>query len=554
MLKRPTMVQFDAKLAAVATIAMVLAGGPLRSHATVPTTASDDRPASERRFDKVIAENLSRVVDPPIVSDTSDAPFRDRVVHFIRDVAAGSPARCALTGRGAPLVHLYRDGQLVGRGASRANDLCPALKEATRRALAAAGAPKSIAGARFVVELGEQWIVEHEGSGLPLADGMVPVRAVDRALLAAHVDSAARYLTHVVDPQRGGAHKFYYPNTDAFEDVLHTVYSASTALTFLKLYDKNHDARYLDLAKRATRFVLSMQKPSGAFSYSIDTRTGEPDDVLYVGTASKSIFTLLELHEVEAAKRAADWLITMQRPDGSVLSSNKTSKKESLLYTGQVLSALSRVYRATKDPQYLAAAARTAVYLGDKVAAKGCYLGDDYRAPNPISSSWVVMSLLDFDRATSDGHFERVVFSCADALLQRQDRSDDPSRNGRYSGALSSSGNGWVAEVMSETYLHCRRKGRAGCERYRDSVVAASRLLLQHTYSPANAFMTKNPAAAMGGVFWSTRDRYVRTDAVCHATNALLGVIDDLPGGTLVTLPEGALSQVEASDGADGDE
>ena len=162
--------------------------------------------------------------------------------------------------------------------------------------------------------------------------------------------------------------------------------------------------------------------------------------------------------------------------------------------------------------------------------------------------------MLDFDRATPDGRFERTVFRCADDLLARQDRrTDDAYRSGRFRGALSSSGNGWIAEVMSEVYLHCRRKSGPGCDRYKDSVVATARVLMQHTYTRANAFMVKNPEASDGGVFWSSPDRWVRTDAVCHATNAYLGVVDHLGAGALLSIPERPLAErlrlVAAADG-----
>jgi hypothetical protein len=97
--------------------------------------------------------------------------------------------------------------------------------------------------------------------------------------------------------------------------------------------------------------------------------------------------------------------------------------------------------------------------------------------------------------------------------------------------------------VMSEVYHHCRKKGTEGCDRYKDAVVAAIRLLLQYTYGPDSSFMVKNPKAAAGGVFWSVRDRYVRTDSVCHAMNAYLNIIGELGDGPLVTLPERPLAE-----------
>ena len=75
-----------------------------------------------------------------------------------------------------------------------------------------------------------------------------------------------------------------------------------------------------------------------------------------------------------------------------------------------------------------------------------------------------------------------------------------------------------------------------------DSVVAAARLLTQYAYSDKNAFGVKRPAAALGGVFWSVADPYVRTDSVCHATNAYLNILPHLGEGTLLELPERSLA------------
>jgi hypothetical protein len=256
---------------------------------------------------------------------------------------------------------------------------------------------------------------------------------------------------------------------------------------------------------------------------------------------------------MDAAALAADWLISMQRPDGGVRSYLEqgaegapwtVSRKESTLYTGQVLSALSRMYRATREPKYLDAAGRTANYLAERISSKGCWMGDDYRKPNPISSSWAVMSLLDFVRASGDARFERLVFRCADELVGRQRRKpDDVYRYGRWQRSLSSSGTGWLAEVMSEVYLTCVEKGQPSCERFQSAVVAAIRLLLQYTYTPESAFVAKNPKAAEGGIVWSAADRYVRTDSVCHAMNAYLNLVDHLGEGPLVDLPERPLAQ-----------
>ena len=540
--------------------------------------------ASDDRFDAKIAENIAKVPNPEVTIAESSAGsldntlFRDRTIEFVRKVSltekSGEPIVCDLpitsTRPFRAVVWGYRDGAQVARGEASNERLCIALKDATRQAVAsklsAGDSKESLADTRLAIELPEQGysILEFGKKGLELDHGVVPLRSLDKALVEKRIDDGQAYLLRVLDPKLDGAHKYYYAQNDSFEPELHSIYTASTALTLLKLYAKNGDAKLLERAKRSVEFLKTMQSTderdhtSGGFFYTFDLQRGKPEKKLVVGTTSKSIFTLLELSAVtkdsrylDMARRAADWLISMQLPSGasrSYLTQNEDGPwtvhaKESTLYTGQVLSALSRTYRATKDTKYLDAAAKTAMYLATKVEGKNCYVGDEYRKPNPVSSSWLVLSLLDFAKATSDKRFEDIVFRCSRELVGRQwRRPEDVYRHGRWKGSLSSSGTGWLAEVMSEVYGFCREKGRENCDVYKEAVVFAVRQILQNTYSPENDFVVKNPKIADGGVFWSVRERYVRTDSVCHAMNAYLNILPHLDAGVLVSLPEKPIS------------
>ncbi|HWN66420.1 MAG TPA: hypothetical protein VNM90_02210, partial [Haliangium sp.] len=345
--------------------------------------------------------------DPTIVSGSEaeamasldNAAFRDRAVSFARAVAAGgSSVPCTLpmiTAQPLPVtVWLFHGGSPAGRGQSADTGLCVALKEATRRAIAAAGADRErLAQARLVIELPDRdyALVEHEGKGVELSHGLVPVRVFDKALLRRRIDEGKAYLLRVIDPRLGGVHKYYHAPGDTFENRLHTIYTASTIYTLLKLHAHDKDESLREPIEHAARFLLSMQnrepgqRSHGAFHYSFDLERQEPERKFVVGTASKSIFTLIELHALTrdekylgAARLAADWLLTMQRPDGRVSSylrhkpggSWAVSTKESMLYTGQALSALSRMYVATGDKKYLGAATQTAGYLASKVATQ----------------------------------------------------------------------------------------------------------------------------------------------------------------------------------------
>jgi hypothetical protein len=557
--------------------------------ATGPTQGSGATAANPPDpFEAEIAKNLPGVPDPAIVpgaatetmASLDNAAFRDRVVGFVREVSAGGASvTCSLPMTVAKplqvIVWVFHGGATVGRGQSADVSLCVALKDATRRAIAAAGADRErLAQMRFAVELPERdyALVEHQGKGVELSHGLVPVRTFDKAMLRRRIDEGKAYLLRVIHPKLGGVHKYYHAPNDTFEERLHTIYTASTIFTLLKLYAHDKDERLREPIDRASRFLLSMQsrapgqRSHGAFHYSFDLQKQEPERKFVVGTTSKSIFTLIELHALtkdqqylDAARLAADWLLTMQRPDGRVSSylrqkpggSWVVSRQESMLYTGQVLSALSRTYLATGDKKYLGAATQTAGYLASKIAREGCYLGDDYRKPNPISSSWAILSLFDFAKASDEPEAKALVFRCAEELLGRQIRdAQDVYRYGRWRASLSSSGNGWLAEVMSEIYLYCEKNGMRGCGKYEDAIVKVIRLLMQHTYSAESSFVVKNPEMAIGGVFWNVLDRYVRTDSVCHAMNAYVYMIDHLDDGVLVEVPEPPLAERLGLDGA----
>jgi uncharacterized protein YyaL (SSP411 family) len=249
---------------------------------------------------------------------------------------------------------------------------------------------------------------------------------IDRA-----IHEGTEYLLRSINPKFHAVPRLYDVETDDAGKLLHTTYTASVAYTLLKVNDLFPDPRIPPRVKDCVRFLLSMQvrdgsRRHGAFRYSFNTATGQAEDRLVSGSAAKCIFTLLEAHGhdrdpacLAAARAAADWLVTMIRPDGSVvpyvrLGTNGwvRARRHSLLYDGQTLSALSRTYAATGEARYLAAALEIAHRLAAETAAQGWYLGDDYRPKNPVSTSWVALSLLDFWRVSRDAESARILAGC----------------------------------------------------------------------------------------------------------------------------------------------
>ena len=250
-----------------------------------------------------------------------------------------------------------------------------------------------------------------------LVGGLIAVRGLDKDLIKEKIKQGAEFLYRVENQEKHGFYKKYDALEDTFEERLYTPYSASIVYTFLYLYDMEKDKEILEHIEDWTEFLFSMQnqdkesKTYGAFSYSYYLGEEEKEERFVVGTSALTIFTLLELYNLtnkaqylESAKLAGDWLITMQRTDGVMKPYVRYSpegtwlygQKESLLYEGQVLSSLSKLYGATNDKRYLDCAKKIAERFAEKYEKEQGYVQGEYREKNPISNSWVVMSLIDF--------------------------------------------------------------------------------------------------------------------------------------------------------------
>ena len=359
-------------------------------------------------------------------------------------------------------------------------------------------------------------------------------------------------------PQEHGFFKRYEAEKDYLGESLHTVYSGSIIYTFLYIYDYDQDKRILNQVDDWAEFLLFMQdkdsesRSHGAFSYSYNWHKKEKQPRFVIGTAALNIFPLLKLYKIlgdekylESAKLSGDWLLTMQNPDGTMkpylrYEDGKTlfGKKESLLYQGQTLSALSKLYDATKIQKYYNAAEKIAQHFAQKYEDAGRkYIVGEYRTKNPISNSWVVMSLMDFYKVNFDNYYKDIIFELSSQIISNQFKnSRDMLNYGRIGGAYSTSGNGWISEVMTDTYKFCLEQKRNDCEKYKETVINIIRWIIQYTYSENNSSALANPAKALGGVYWNKENKYVRTDSVCHALNGYTRIINYLNDGPLISI------------------
>ena len=191
------------------------------------------------------------------------------------------------------------------------------------------------------------------------------------------------------------------------------------------------------------------------------------------------------------------------------------------------------------NPHFARAARRIAERLLAQAVASNYLAGDDFRRPNSISTSWLSMAFLDYANVDSAPKYSDAVFEAAQTLVKMQ--LQDPANAldyGRYRDTKTTSGNGWINEVLVHVYQRCLEIKRGDCVDYAQSMKRGTRWLIQNIYTPANSYHIPNPARAQGGSIRNSKTETVRTDAVCHGGNSLVGVLG-LPGVSLrLELPD----------------
>ena len=507
-------------------------------------------------------------------SNINNVLFRDRVSKFAREVAESYfdkkiiqyPKELKVESNWGLSVTLYHNGKIKGQGLGKNKKLYLALEEATKSALNGFN-KEDLKEAKFLIRfLSSSYnfsFIESNGQEKELIADIVPIRNLDKNLIIQKIKEGKEFLYKMENPVEHGFYKEYDVLNDKFENRLYTVYSSSIVYTFLYVYDLEKDSDILKNISDWGNFILSMQDKDkngesfGAFHYSYYLDTKEKENRFVVGTSALSIFTLLRLYDLtgdlkylDSAKLAGDWLTTMQKTNGSMNSyllkdSNGLTKdsKESLLYNGQVLSALSKLYGVTKERKYYNTAKAIAEYFAEKYEQASGFVDDDYRKKDPISNSWIVMSLKDFYKVefneSDKNKYKKIIFELSEKVLKNQENDPKDILNyGTWIGVNSSSGTGWIDEVMAEMYKFCKEENREDCDKYKDAVVKAIRWIIQNTYSADNSFFIEKPEKAIGGIFWSQNNKYVRNDSVCHALNGYVIIMSYLNDGVLLSIPE----------------
>lgn len=128
-----------------------------------------------------------------------------------------------------------------------------------------------------------------------------------------------------------------------------------------------------------------------------------------------------QIHYKERALRMADWLLIVQKGDGSIKGGNVKSSMDSLVFdTGQVIFGLVDTYRNTHDDKYLAGAIRAGDWLIKTQNTDGTWIRYSFNAIPHTYYSRVAWALLELYRITSEGEYLKSACKNIDWVLTNQ--------------------------------------------------------------------------------------------------------------------------------------
>lgn len=264
------------------------------------------------------------------------------------------------------------------------------------------------------------------------ADGLTPMAAAEKALA---------WLCRAQDRSGSGGVASYefYGWSRGYPEV--TGYVIPTFWDYRHLLDRD------DLAGRAIRMAdweLSIQKPEGGWEGGYEG-ANQPPVVFNTGQVIRG---MIRSHEetgeakyLDAAVRAADWIVSSQEPDGSWTRANYRQLKR--VYDAYVAAPLARLAAIVENDAYADAARRNCAFVLAHQRDNGWFeLCDNSAhfndAPTTHTVCYTIDGLLETGEVLGDERLVEAATRSADAMLECLEPS------GRLPGRLDG---GWSPSV-----------------------------------------------------------------------------------------------------------
>jgi len=368
---------------------------------------------------------------------------------------------------------------------------------------------------------------------LPVSRGRVPVERIDRHQVRQAVIRAADY---VLRQQKvdGKFEYIYYPlqgthdRSHAYNFPRHagTTWFLSLAYQVLEL------PRYQQGARRAIEYLVHHAVPWECRStpYACIGSGSRAS----LGAASLGLVAVAEYQRatgdrrfVGLAERLGRFILSMQKPDGDFCpyyypmtrSRDCTSKK--LYYSGEAALALAKLHGLTGDPALVPPLARALDYLTGK--KYDFFMGKFFISED----HWTCLAAEAAAEVLPEARYAEFCASFAD-IGRRAQLTGEEGLTWDLRGAFSitpfflpqNCATGSRTEANISAYLLSRRQQQPRPEILAE-VLAGMRYLVDQQIRPESSYLLPEPASASGGMMQTAMRDSVRIDFVQHAAAAL---------------------------------
>lgn len=203
-------------------------------------------------------------------------------------------------------------------------------------------------------------------------------------------------------------------------------YVETTGYILVSFFDAAERYGMPELRLRAVRmadFLLKVQLPNGAF------QSGTPQDIPpqpRVFNTGEDIRGLVRAFQetgkqkyLKSAKKACDWLVSIQEEDGSWLKDEFQKRKHA--YHSRTAWALLLVWKETKIATYRNTAEKCLQWVLKQQKENGWFGACDFsRPPDPFTHAidYTISGLLEAGRIVKNATYWKAGKDCADALLR----------------------------------------------------------------------------------------------------------------------------------------
>jgi len=218
---------------------------------------------------------------------------------------------------------------------------------------------------------------------------------------------------------------------------------------------------------------------------------------------------------LKTAVSLADWILSLQKPDGSYATSFGGTVSGVDYYPGEAMLSLMRLFEETKDERII-----------DSITRAFPYYRDYWRNnKNTAFVPWHTQTYFLLARYNGNTELESFVYEMNDWLIDSYQIFEDkyPDKIGGFKKNDPRNSTSSYMESVNDAYSTAVLFGnKRHIRKYRDSIRAGTRYVLQTQVTPENAFWMRSPKRAVGGFKESLKRVNQRNDYTQHATSALI--------------------------------